>query len=37
MPGMTLTSLYPDGARAAGYDFGRLVDALVRSAFRRAE
>ena len=37
MPGMTPTSLYPDGARAAGYDFGRLVDALVRSAFRRAE
>ena len=37
MPGMTPTSLYPDGARAAGYDFERLVDALVRSAFRRAE
>ena len=35
MPGMTPTSLYPDGARAAGYDFPRLVDALVRSAFRR--
>ena len=37
MPGMTPTSLYPDGARAAGYDFVSLVDALVRSAFRRAE
>ncbi len=37
MPGMTPTSLYPDGARAAGYDFESLVDALVRSAFRRAE
>ena len=37
IPGMTPTSLYPDGARAAGYDFESLVDALVRSAFRRAE
>ncbi|MDE0450406.1 MAG: D-alanine--D-alanine ligase [Gammaproteobacteria bacterium] len=37
LPGMTPTSLYPDGARAAGYDFESLVDALVRSAFRRAE
>ena len=37
MPGMTPTSLYPDGAHAAGYDFESLVDALVRSAFRRAE
>ena len=37
MPGMTPTSLYPDGARAAGYDFESLVDALVRSAFRRGE
>lgn len=37
IPGMTPTSLYPDGARAAGYDFESLVDALVRSAFRRSE
>jgi len=37
MPGMTPTSLYPDGAGAAGYDFESLVDALVRSAFRRGE
>ena len=37
MPGMTPTSLYPDGARSAGYDFETLVDALVQSAQRRAE
>ena len=37
IPGLTPTSLYPDGARAAGYDFESLVDALVRSAFRRGE
>lgn len=35
MPGMTPTSLYPDGARAAGYGFERLVDALAQSARRR--
>lgn len=35
MPGMTPTSLYPDGARAAGQDFESLVDALVQSARRR--
>ena len=35
MPGMTPTSLYPDGARHAGYDFETLVDMLVRSALRR--
>ena len=35
MPGMTPTSLYPDGARAAGYDFETLVDVLVGSALRR--
>ena len=35
MPGMTPTSLYPDGARAAGHDFETLVDALVGSALRR--
>ena len=36
MPGMTPTSLYPDGARAAGYDFESLVDALAQSARRRS-
>lgn len=35
MPGMTPTSLYPDGARAAGYSFESLVDALAQSARRR--
>ncbi len=36
LPGMTPTSLYPDGARAIGLSFEALVDALVRSALRRA-
>lgn len=36
LPGMTPTSLYPDGARAAGRDFPTLVDLLVQSAHRRA-
>ena len=36
LPGMTPTSLYPDGARAVGMDFPELMDALVRSALRRA-
>lgn len=36
LPGMTPTSLYPDGARAIGYDFPRLMDALVNSALERA-
>ena len=35
MPGMTPTSLYPDGARHGGYEFEALVDALVGSALRR--
>ena len=35
LPGMTPTSLYPDGANAIGYPFPRLVDALVRSALAR--
>ena len=35
MPGMTPTSLYPDGARADGLEFPELLDALVRSALRR--
>ena len=32
LPGMTPTSLYPDGARAAGLAFPQLLDALIRSA-----
>ena len=35
LPGMTPTSLYPDGARSLGYDFPALLDELVRSAARR--
>ena len=35
MPGMTPTSLYPDGARAMGMAFPDLLDALVRSAVER--
>lgn len=35
LPGMTPTSLYPDGARAAGIDFETLVDKLVHSAHQR--
>lgn len=35
LPGMTPTSLYPDGARALGYEFGDLVDHLVRRAYAR--
>ncbi len=35
LPGMTPTSLYPDGAAAAGLDFPALTDALVRSAAAR--
>ena len=35
LPGMTPTSLYPDGARADGWEFPELLDALVRSAIRR--
>ena len=36
LPGMTPTSLFPDGARAIGYDFPKLMDALVHSAISRA-
>jgi len=36
LPGMTPTSLYPDGARALGIEFPELVDLLVRSALDRA-
>ncbi len=35
LPGMTPTSLYPDGARAYGLTFEALVDALVNSALER--
>jgi D-alanine-D-alanine ligase len=40
LPGMTPTSLYPDGAQAAGISFEQLVEQLVRRALgrgRRAE
>ncbi|MCZ6889585.1 MAG: D-alanine--D-alanine ligase [Gammaproteobacteria bacterium] len=36
LPGMTPTSLYPDGARANGMSFEDLMQALVHSAHRRA-
>ncbi len=36
LPGMTPTSLFPDGARAMGIEFPELVDILVRSALERA-
>lgn len=35
LPGMTPTSLYPDGARALGHDFESLTALLVRNALRR--
>ena len=35
MPGMTPTSLYPDGARAHGLEFPELLNALVDSARQR--
>jgi D-alanine-D-alanine ligase len=35
LPGMTATSLYPDGARAAGVSFEQLVERLVRRALDR--
>lgn len=35
LPGMTPTSLYPDGARAAGIPFDRLVAQLVQRALER--
>ena len=35
LPGMTPTSLYPDGARHLGYSFADLVDLLVRQAKAR--
>ncbi len=36
LPGMTPTSLYPDGAAAIGLSFEALVDALVQSALARS-
>ncbi|MFK7914930.1 MAG: hypothetical protein AB8B93_13515, partial [Pseudomonadales bacterium] len=36
LPGMTPTSLFPDGAAALGLDFPALVKALVESALRRS-
>lgn len=36
LPGMTPTSLYPDSARAAGYEFGPLMVELVRCAIARS-
>ncbi|MEM9622467.1 MAG: D-alanine--D-alanine ligase [Pseudomonadota bacterium] len=35
LPGMTPTSLYPDGARHLGYSFAQLMDFLVQRAYRR--
>jgi D-alanine-D-alanine ligase len=35
LPGMTPTSLYPDGAQAAGISFEQLVEQLVRRALDR--
>lgn len=35
LPGMTPTSLFPDGAAAMGLDFPALTDALVHSALQR--
>jgi D-alanine-D-alanine ligase len=35
LPGMTPTSLYPEGAAAIGYDFAELMDHLVARAARR--
>ena len=35
LPGMTPTSLYPEGAAAIGYPFEALVNALVRNACKR--
>lgn len=35
LPGMTPTSLYPEGAAAIGYEFAELIDHLVTQAARR--
>lgn len=36
LPGMTPTSLYPDGAQHLGYDFAALMDLLVKQAYLRS-
>jgi D-alanine-D-alanine ligase len=36
LPGMTPTSLYPDGAAALGLNFEALIDLLVRTALTRS-
>jgi D-alanine-D-alanine ligase len=36
LPGMTPTSLYPEGAQYLGYDFAKLVDLLVTEAAHRS-
>lgn len=36
LPGMTPTSLYPDGAAALGLNFEELIDLLVRTALKRS-
>ena len=35
LPGMTPTSLYPDGANHLGYTFADLMDLLVKQAVER--
>ncbi|WP_155085157.1 hypothetical protein [Piscirickettsia salmonis] len=35
MPGMTATSLYPEGAKALGIEFPELLSQLVENAWRR--
>ena len=35
LPGMTETSLYPEGARHIGYDFQDLIELLVEQAYKR--
>ncbi len=37
LPGMTPTSLYPDGAAHLGYDFAELMDHLVQRAWQRSQ
>lgn len=37
LPGMTATSLYPDGARALGFEFDELVSFLAKRAMRRSQ
>ena len=36
LPGMTKTSLYPDGAKHLGYEFPLLIELLVEQAFSRS-